>query len=193
MDIKRRWVILPIILIDRLLLKGNVTATAPCRDARTWPFLSTSIWNTPIGSDTIFHDAGIFRPPHLLPHNFFSNGEYFIVTFNNDPYVPWYNQGWWSTPGGEAHYNITGELVDNIHFPFNATVRAFENNNVAAILQPDNHTIINTHPLYRCTPGSRVLSLLEKGVEGKDDIMFGNGAWVPTVVLDYLLLVALFA
>jgi hypothetical protein len=53
----------------------------------------------------------------------------------------------------------------------------FGNNNAAALLQPDNHTIINTHPLYRCTPGSPMLSLLEKGVEGKDDIVWGNGTW----------------
>ena len=34
--------------------------------------------------------------------------------------------------GGEAHCNITGKLIDNIHSPFDATVRAFGNNNVAA-------------------------------------------------------------
>jgi len=56
-------------------------------------------------------------------------------------------------------------------------VREFGNNNAAALLQPDNHTTINTNPLYRCTPGSLVLSLLKTGVQGKADIVFGNGIW----------------
>jgi hypothetical protein len=155
----------------------NIPTTAACRDARQWPFLSTSIWNTPIGSGAVFHDPGIFRPPFPLPYNFFSDDDYFIVTTSNDPPTPWYSQGWWGNPGGEAHCNITGRLVGNITFPANLTVREFGNNNAAAILQPDNHTIINTQPLYRCTPGSPVLSILMTNVKGKDDIVASNGTW----------------
>ena len=154
-----------------------LTVTAACRDARTWPFLSSSVWNTPIGSDAVFHDPGIFRAPFPLPHNFFSDDDYFIVTAKDDPLTPWYNQGWWGNPGGEAHCNITGHFVGNISFPANLTVREFGNNTAAALLQPDNHTIINTQPLYRCTPGSPVLSILMKGLTAMDDIVSGNGTW----------------
>lgn len=153
------------------------TTTVACRDSRLWPFLPTSIWNTPIGSGAIFHDPGIFRSPFPLPFNFFSDDDYFIVTTNNDPPTPWYDQGWWGDPDGEAHCNIIGKFVDNILFPVNLTVRDFGNNNAAALLQPDNHTIINTQPLYRCMPGSPVLSLLKQGVLAKDDIVWGNGTW----------------
>ena len=34
------------------------------------------------------------------------------------------------------------------------------NNNAAAILLPDNESLIETQPLYRCSPGSPILSLL---------------------------------
>jgi hypothetical protein len=154
----------------------NVAETAACRDARTWPFLSTSIWNTPIGSGAVFHNPGIFRAPFPLPDNFFSDDDYFIVATSDDPPTPWYNQGWWGDRPGLTHCNITGRFVGNIPFPTNVTVTK-GGNNAAALLQPDNHTIINTQPLYRCTPGSPVLSLMLTGMGAKDDIVFGNGTW----------------
>jgi len=146
-----------------------------CRDARKWPFLSTSIWNTPIGSDAIFHDPGIFRPPFRLPRSFFSDDDYFISTNTNDPMTPWYHQGRWGHADAETYCNITGHLVGHIPFPVNVTVRGFGNNNAAAILLPDNHSIINTQPLFRCNPGSPILSLPMPDIQGKDDIMFSNG------------------
>lgn len=149
--------ILTIVLIKYVSTEGkNGDHNAACHDARTRPFLSTSIWNTPVGTGAVFHDSGIFRSPHPLPQNFFADNEYFLVTTDNDPWTPWYHQGCWNKPCGEAHCNITGKLVGNIRFPYNVTVRAFGNNSVAALLQPDNHSIINTHPVYRCTPGLNV-------------------------------------
>ncbi|CAF1497258.1 unnamed protein product, partial [Adineta ricciae] len=115
--------------------------------------------------------------PFPLPNSFFSDDDYFIVTNSNDPLTPWFNQGWWGNPGGKAHCNVTGKLVGNISFPANLIVTEFGNNNAAALLQPDNHSIINTQPLYRCTPGSPVLSLLKSDILGKDDIISGNGTW----------------
>ncbi len=177
------WLILTIMSVICLPVKGNVNytnstnATTSCRNPLTNPFLSTSIWNTPIGSGAVFHDPGIFRSPFPLPSNFFSDDDYFIVTSSNDPLTPWYNQGWWGNPNGMAHCNITGGFFGTTHFPENATVTAFDNNNAAALLQPDNHTIINTQPLYRCTPGSPVLSLVLSGVTAEDDIVSGSGTY----------------
>ncbi len=169
------WLILTINFMGCLSVRreADYINVAACRNARTWPFLSTSIWNTPIGSGAVFHDPGIFRPPFPLPDNFFSDDDYFIVTTNSDPLTPWYNQGWW---GPQSHCDIIGKLVGNISFPANLTVTQ-GGNNAAALLQPDNHTIINTQPLYRCKPGSPVLSLLNKGIEGKDGIVWSNGTW----------------
>ena len=182
MTFTRSWLALTIMMLECLSENGkggsiNAAATVACRDARKWPFLSSSIWNTPIGSGAVFHDPGIFRAPFRLPKHFFSDDDYFIVTSSDDPLTPWYHQGWWGKPTGEGHCNITGPLFGYIPFPANLTVRAFENNNAAALLQPDNHTIISTQPLYRCVPGSPVLSLPKEGVEGKDDIVSSNGTW----------------
>ena len=180
MKLIRNGIALIIMLMP--LIKGKddpikTAATESCRNARKWPFLSTSIWNTPIGSGAIFHDPGIFRPPFPLPENFFSDDDYFIITSSNDPPTPWYNQSWWYSPSSGSPCNITGNLIGNIAFPANVTVHRFGNNNAAALLQLDNHTIINTQPLYRCTPGSPVLSVFEMGVIAKDDIVYGNGTW----------------
>lgn len=42
-------------------LQGLASAAAQgCRDRRLWPFSSNSIWNTPIGSEAVFVQAGIF-------------------------------------------------------------------------------------------------------------------------------------
>ena len=155
----------------------KIVARVSCRDARKWPFLSTSIWNTPIGSGAIFHDPGLFRPPFPLPYNFFSDDDYFIVTSATDPPTPWFDQGWWGNPTvNKTQCNVTGKLYENISFPYNVTVIEL-GNNAAALLQPDNHTIINTQPFYRCTSGSPVLSTVMTGVIAKDDIVFGNGTW----------------
>ncbi len=169
------WLTLTIMFTGCFSVLGTADydKVAACRDARKWPFLSTSIWNTPIGSGAVFHDPGIFRPPFSLPYNFFSDDDYFIVTASNDPLTPWYDQGGW---GPYPHCNITGKLAANIPFPFNLTVTELGNNAVALLL-PDNHTIINTQPLYRCKPGSPVLSAVMPGVEEKDDIIWGNGTW----------------
>ena len=168
------WFVFTIVFMKCLAVMDK---TAPCRDAQKWPFLSTSIWNTPIGSGAVFHDPGIFRSPFPLPKHFFSDDDYFIMTSATDPPTPWYNQGWWGYPRDEAHCNITGKFLRNISFPYNVTVTGFNNNNAAAILLPDNHSIINTQPLYRCYPGSPVLSRLFDERVGKDDILFSNGTY----------------
>lgn len=74
-----------------------------------------------------------------------------------------------------AHCNITGPLHGQINFPYNRLVTAFGNNNGAAILQPDNRTLVLTQPLYRCEPGSPVLSIYDP-YHGTTDIQ-GNGTW----------------
>jgi len=111
-----------------------------------------------------------------MPKSFFSDDDYFIATTANDPQVPWFNQGWWGEPGGTAHCNITGSYVGLLHFPANLTVTAFDNNNAAAILQPDNDTLVLTQPLYVCTPRAAILSILDTSIHGRTSIR-GNGTW----------------
>jgi len=69
-------------------------------------------------------------------------------------------KGHWGRPADREHYcNITGKLVASIYFPSDVVVEEFGNNNGAAILQPDNVTILQLQPLYRCDPGSPILGL----------------------------------
>lgn len=145
-----------------------------CRNKLVWPYASTSVWNTPIGSLADYQPANIFQG--VEPRNgFFSDDDYFIVTTASDPLVPWFDQGWWGVPEGTAHCNITGSLYTHIAFPATLTVTAFGNNNGAAILQPDGHTLVYTQPLYVCTPGAPVLSIVDHKY-GTGDIA-GNGTW----------------
>lgn len=146
-----------------------------CRDQNTWPFSNDSIWNTAIGSGAQYAAAGIFAAGKPQPESFFSDDDYFIVTQASDPQVPWYSQGWWGQPSGFAHCNVSGPLVGPIHFPANLTVTEFGNNNAAALLQPDNRTLVLTQPLYVCGPGAPVLSILDKS-HGTTDIR-GPGTW----------------
>eukprot|EP00047_Mylnosiga_fluctuans_P008303 m.258133 g.258133 ORF g.258133 m.258133 type:complete len:364 (-) comp21324_c0_seq1:95-1186(-) len=147
--------------------------TAPCRDQNTSPFCDQSIWNTPIGSEAVYSPAAIFSDHE--PRAFFSDDDYFIATRADDPLVDWYSQGWWGNPSGDAHCAVKGPLHGQINFPRNLTVTAFGNNNAAAILQPDNRTLVLTQPLYVCTPGAPVLSIFDQW-HGTTDIR-GNGTW----------------
>jgi len=145
-----------------------------CRDPKQQPFLASSVWNTPIGSEAEFVTAGIFNASQSPPRNFFSDDDYFFVTSASDPLTAWYKQGWWGPPSGTGHCNITGPLVDHLRFPHNVTVTAFGNNNGAGLLQPDGHTLIEMQPVYRCGPGSPILAQ-DCRSHCTNDIRYGNG------------------
>lgn len=141
-----------------------VTAAASnCRDVNQWPFAATSVWNTPLGTGATFSPAAIFSD-HEPKYGMFADDDYYIVTTATDPVFPWYSQGWWGQPGGEAHCVIqsNAQLVGKLAWPGNYTVTAFGNNNAAAILQPDGDTLVLTQPLYRCNASSPILSILDK-------------------------------
>ncbi len=144
-----------------------------CRDRFTWPFASTSIWNMPVGSGALFDPAQLFPSP-ATPASVFLDTEYFYATTDADPWTPWYHQGWWA--GRTSHCTVIGPLVGEIQFPANATV-TMGGNNAAALLLPDNVTLLQLQPLYRCKVGSPILaqdfvmhreneSILEDGMYG---------------------------
>eukprot|EP00729_Bicosta_minor_P021332 gene21332-28234_t len=84
------------------------------------------------------------------PKVFYTDTDIFIATTDSDPQTTFVDQGWW---GQNDHCVIKG------------------NNNAAAVLMPDNVygtvllgtedavTLVQFQPLYRCSPGSPVLSL----------------------------------
>lgn len=147
-----------------------VAADTPvCRDAKEWPFNASSIWNTAIGDAATLVPAHLFDPADIRGDgarafwNFHSDDDYFFVTLASDPLVPWYNQGHWGGPASATAYcNTTGSLVQQLRFPADATVEMWGNNNAAALLQPDGDTLVLTQPLYVCSPGAPVLSILDR-------------------------------
>jgi hypothetical protein len=136
---------------------------ADCRQAIQWPFTNNSAWNTPLGSSAEFMSANLFDSSrgqgYEAFYNFHSDDDYFIITTESDPLVPWFNQGHWGGPAThEAYCNITGKFVKELHFPKNLTVNMWGNNNAAGLLQPDSRTLFTMQPLYVCDPGSPILA-----------------------------------
>ena len=90
--------------------------------------------------------------------NFHGDDDILVQVSPDDPLTEWYRQGWWGHPGGTAHCNVTGPLYKKIQFPRDAIFNHWGHNNAAGIVGTDNRTVTQTQPLYRCEPGSPVLS-----------------------------------
>ena len=148
-----------------------VVAAEPCRDRRTWPFAAHSIWNTPIGSDAIYARANIFSPPAHPLEGFRVDTDHFIATSTDDPLTIFIDQGWWGANDtrwggkcGRDHCCLEGNRSGVIPFPKERLVapagsRLQGDNNAAGVLLPDNETLVQFQPLYRCTAGSPLTSL----------------------------------
>lgn len=76
--------------------KSRASDIESCRDQNLAPFAAGSIWNMPIGDAAVYSPANIFPKDNSSswPKDFFSDDDYFIVTQESDPEVPWYTQGW---------------------------------------------------------------------------------------------------
>jgi hypothetical protein len=114
------------------------------------------------------------------PITFSPDYDYFISAVESDPDTLFVDQGWWGNPGGVAHCNITGKVIGSLPFPHDFTATRYGQNNAAALLMPDNETLVQFQPLYRCTPGSPVLSLaysLKRSVVPTANVsILGDGA-----------------
>ena len=172
-----------LLVVRALVVLGLASGAlgAPCRNVTAWPFSASSIWNVPLGASAALVPAGLYSPsdPRGVDaqrfYNFHSDDDYFFVTSTADPLVNWYSQGHWGGNATAAAYcTVTGPLVQQLHFPADAQVQMWGNNNAAALLQPDGDTLILTQPLYVCAPGAPVLSRLD-GVHGLASIR-GDGA-----------------
>ena len=158
-----------------LMAFTTVVATsisAPCRDRFLQPFSSDSIWNTAIGSDAVFSPAKLFPDlVHNPPTSFHNDQDFFLRVTSDDPLTDWVNQGDW---GGDNHCHVHGQIVSQINFPFNWTSASDggrsapgqPNNNAMAVLLPDNETIVQMQPVYRCEPGGPLLARFGNDTDG---------------------------
>jgi len=139
--------------------------TAPCRNPFLWPFNSTSIWNTPIKYGALFVPAHLYdsaTPERSPPTQFHNDQDWIILAVDQDPPTPWIDDTG-HFPGGCAQlaHNATQQIA---HFPRSLVVDCTANNNAAAVLNPDGHTLIQTQPLYRPYPGSPIIAWYHHGV-----------------------------
>ena len=152
---------------------GVATAMlAPCRDRFLQPFSSDSIWNTAIGSNARFVPANLFPDlVHNPPTSFHNDQDFFLRVTTDDPLTDWINQGDW---GSDNHCHQHGQVVTQINFPYNWTSASDggrsapnqPNNNAMGVLLPDNETIVQMQPAYRCKPGSPLLARFGNTTDG---------------------------
>eukprot|EP01084_Bolivina_argentea_P149089 260524_1 len=139
----------------------TISLSADCRDRNKWPFAPSSIWNMPIGSNAEFIEANIFNGSnqHPYPNDFYGDVNFYYTVDESSPLFPWYNQGHWGSPcDSDSYCKVTGNLLGHIRFPKNTTITNFCNNNAAAILQPDNVTLLQMQPIYHCSNDGPILA-----------------------------------
>lgn len=157
-----------------------VVRSHTCRDRFLEPFSNTSIWNTAIGKNAVFKHAGIYlangtcgnSPNCQPPSNFHNDQDFFLLSHPaTDIVVPWVNQGDWG-PGD--HCKVTGNEVSTIALPHSWTTASDggrshpgqTNNNAMGLLLPDNKTIVQMQPVYRCEPGGPLLARFGNSTDG---------------------------
>lgn len=155
-------------VISGTLLSAESNGCGPGRprNKHQWPFSCDSIWNQPIGSKAEYIPAEIGPSPWVS-----AEVNYFIITTDSDPVVPWYFPLNW----GPGRCELGGKLLGEIHVPHNLILSdatpTTTPNNAAAFLDPDGRTLIQMNPLTRCEAGGPVFG---HPTPGKEDI-YGPG------------------
>jgi hypothetical protein len=140
---------------------GSPAAPA-CRDPFLWPFAADSIWNTPIGSAAIYEPAGIYRDasgPLGPPTSFHNDQELLVLSTSTDPLVDWMDDSG-NFPGGCA---ARGPVRQQLPLPHDFVTDCVANNNAAAVLLPDNDTLVQMQPLYRPSAGGPIVAWWHHG------------------------------
>ena len=168
-----------VLVLFASLGEGLAGSSLPCRSPLKWPFNSSSIWNTALGSSATFAPTALFPPSGGPRAAFFSLGVdemVFLPASGSDPLTPWYNQGHWGQPKTPAAYcTVTGPQLESLHVPFNFTSTNFGGNNAVSLLLPDQETVLTMQPVYRCSPGSPLLALLPAPGQGTANLVTESG------------------
>jgi hypothetical protein len=139
------------------------SAAAPCRDRFLWPFASTSIWNTPIGSDAEYVPAGLYAgdgPNFAPPANIHNDQDWVLRATASDPNVTWIDDSG-NFPG---MCNAKGKPAPiTLPFPADVATDCVANNNGAGVLMPDNVTLVQMQPLYVPKAGGPIIAWYHTG------------------------------
>lgn len=147
----------------------SATKAVNGRDATTWPFAATSIWNTPIGSGAAYVPTSASGP--IVVQGVTPDPVYFVQTSSSDPKVPLYQAGW----AGKRCASTTPVGFDPIVMPNDFVLPddshpGYTPNNASAILQPDGRSLIQIEPLARCKAGGPAYGWLACGWGHTEDI-----------------------
>jgi hypothetical protein len=151
--LKKLLIGINLMIITSSLSSESTIIEPPCRDRFYWPFNSSSIWNTAIGSSAVFLPANIYSGSgdFGLPVEIHNDQEWIIRTTYTDPIVQWIDDSN-NFPG---MCTATGKFApEMIPIPANFTTDCVANNNAAGVLLPDNVTLIQMQPLYRPKGGN---------------------------------------
>lgn len=146
------------------------------RDKFLQPFLSTSIWNMPIGSDARYVKANIGKSKRAA-----ADREYFFQLKDKYPRRSVYAPGAWGEGRctGTKYMGINIPIPDDLIVP-DATKKPFRTpNNASAFLMPDGRTLVQLSPLARCEKKGSVYGWRHENVdiygEGIGGAHFGSG------------------
>ena len=110
------------------------------------------------------------------PGSFHDDSDHFVAVKETDPEVTWWMQGWWGQPRDSScvpspanafchcvklnnTLAFSEEKIRLPNFVKELNLKTANCNNALSMLQPDNRTVIQTQPAYRCEPGGPLFSL----------------------------------
>jgi hypothetical protein len=141
------------------------------RDKFKWPFASSSIWNTPIGSAATYQPANIvFNSSSGYSTSFVQDQDVVVMTPTAPVTAVYQNNVGWS--GGDR-CPAQGGVLTRVPVPASFTLPNSGENNSAAFLAADGHTILQNQPFTRCTAGASATTLV---TFGNEDI-YGPGVY----------------
>jgi hypothetical protein len=139
------------------------------RDPWERPFSSTSIWNTPIGSDAEYVPANLGDVPlHELEH------VYILRTSTADPARPLIRTGGWRNRCSGTEYSGR-----SIHLPDGWMPRPVKDtstpNNPGVFVQPDGRTVVEVNGMGRCDPTGPLYGQYRADHNGHVIDIYGDG------------------
>jgi hypothetical protein len=163
-------------IVAYLLGCGITFGKTPTRDKFLQPFLSTSIWNMPIGSNARYVKANIGKSKQAA-----ADEEYFFQLKDKYPYRRVYAPGAWGEGRctGTKYMDIALPIPDDLIIPDATKKPHYTPNNASAFLMPDGRTLVQLSPLARCEKKGSVYGWRYDNVdiygEGIGGAHFGSG------------------
>lgn len=133
---------------------ADLRVSSAVREPYTWPFSRDSIWNLPIGADAVYVNATTTRATSMAMH---VDPNVIILKPNAPNTSVYFNDDGWSTVPGRC--DAEGGVLFSAPIPANFRVNGsgwpgnphgVKPNYATAILQSDNHTLIQGQPFARC-------------------------------------------